>query len=75
MTMARYVIEVTDFKSEVRFVLRGCLEAVVASEVARKAYISISNMHMDLTSKAVWRLQYLQVTTRQYEHGYVGIYN
>ena len=31
VTMARYVIEVTDFKSEVRFDLRGCLEAVVAS--------------------------------------------
>ena len=27
------VIEVTDFKSEVRFDLRGCLEAAMASDV------------------------------------------
>ena len=27
------VIEVTDFKSEVRFNLRGCLEAAMASEI------------------------------------------
>ena len=48
VTMTRYVIEVTDFKSEVRFDLRGCLEAVVASEAARRAFISIINMHMDM---------------------------
>ena len=46
--MARYVIEVTDFKSEVKFDLTGCLEAVVAFEAARRAYTSISNMHMDM---------------------------
>ena len=48
VTMARYVIEVTDFKSEVKFDLTGCLEAVVAFEAARRAYTSISNMHMDM---------------------------
>ena len=34
MNMDMEVIEVTDFKPEVRFDLRGCLEAVVASEAA-----------------------------------------
>ena len=29
VTMAIYVIEVTDFKSEVKFDLRGCLEAEI----------------------------------------------
>ena len=36
--MATYVIEVTDLKSEVRFDLQGCLEAVVASEAAKRAH-------------------------------------
>ena len=40
------VIEVTDFKSEVRFDLPGFLEAVVASEAAIRDHIS--NMHMDM---------------------------
>ena len=35
MHMDKLVIEVTNFKSEVRFDLRGCLEAVVASEAAK----------------------------------------
>ena len=34
--MATYVIEVTDLKSEVRHDLRGCLEAVVASEAVKR---------------------------------------
>ena len=33
MCMVMRVIEVTDFKSEVRFGFRGCLEAVMASEI------------------------------------------
>ena len=36
--MATYVIEVTDLKSEVRHDLRGCLEAVVTSEVAKRVH-------------------------------------
>ena len=36
--MATYVIEVTDLKYVVRFDLRGCLEAVVASEAAKRAH-------------------------------------
>ena len=38
-TRVTYVIEVTDFKSEVIFDLRGCLEAVEASEAAKRAHI------------------------------------
>ena len=34
-----FVTEVTDFKSDVGFDLRGCLEAVVASEAAKLVYI------------------------------------
>ena len=33
MCMYIRVIEVTDFKSEVRFDLQGCLEAAVVSEI------------------------------------------
>ena len=44
--MATYVIEVTDLKYEVRLDLRGCLEAVVASEAAIRLYIN--NIHMDM---------------------------
>ena len=47
ITVVTYVIEVTDFKSEVRFDLRGCLEAVVASEAAKKGQYHIRNMHMN----------------------------
>ena len=36
--MATNVIEVTDLKSEVRHDLRGCLEAVVTSEAAKRAH-------------------------------------
>ena len=35
MDMDMYVTEVTDFKSEVGFDLKGCLVAVVASEGAK----------------------------------------
>ena len=35
--MATNVIEVTDLKSEVRHDLRGCLEAVVTSEAAKRS--------------------------------------
>ena len=38
MHMDKYVIGVTDFKTEVIFDLRGCLEAVVASEAAKRAH-------------------------------------
>ena len=38
MTEITYVIKVTEFKFEVIFGLRGCLEAVVASEPAKKTY-------------------------------------
>ena len=38
MHMDKYVNEITDFKSEVRFDLQGCLEAVVASEAAKRAH-------------------------------------
>ena len=37
-TLVTYVTEVTDLKSEVRFDLRGRLEAVVASEAAKRAH-------------------------------------
>ena len=48
MHMDKYVIGVTDFKSEVRVYLRGCLEAVVASEAWPVPLpYHISNMHMD----------------------------
>ena len=33
MHMDTRVVEVTDFKFEVRFDLRGCLEASIASEI------------------------------------------
>ena len=36
--MATYVIEVTYLKSEVKHDLRGCLEAVVASEAVKMAH-------------------------------------
>ena len=45
-TLVTYVSEVTDFKSEVRFDLQCCLEAVVASEVTIRA--TINNMHTDI---------------------------
>ena len=38
----------TDFKSEVIFDIWGCLEAVVASEAAKKSPYHISSMHMDM---------------------------
>ena len=37
----KYVIGVTDFKTEIRFDIRGCLEAAVASE-AKKSHPAIS---------------------------------
>ena len=43
--MGTQVIEVTEFDSGVRFDLRGCLEAAVASEATQMAVIG--NMHMD----------------------------
>ena len=43
--MGTYVIEVTELISEVRFDLRGCLEAAVASEATWMPVIG--NMHMD----------------------------
>ena len=39
------ITEVTDFKSEVRCDIRGCLEAVMASETVKKGPNLISNMH------------------------------
>ena len=33
--MIKYLIEVTDLKSEVRFDLSGCLEALVATETPK----------------------------------------
>ena len=42
--MATYVIEFTDFKFVVRFILRGSLEIVVASEAAKKGPYHVSNM-------------------------------
>ena len=44
---ASYVIEVTDLKYEVRLDLRGCLEAVVASEAAKNDPYHVNNMHID----------------------------
>ena len=46
VTMAIYEKKFTDFKSEVRFDLRGCLEALVASEAIIRDHII--NMHMDM---------------------------
>ena len=48
--MATYVIEVTVFKSEVRFDLQGCLEVAGASESAKRVptIYTVSNMHMDM---------------------------
>ena len=39
--MIKNLIEVTDFKSEVRFDLRGCLEAVVSLEAANAHTIAV----------------------------------
>ena len=44
--MATYGLEVTDFHSEVRFDLQGCLEAALTSEVTKSAFTS--NMHRDI---------------------------
>ena len=38
MYMDMRIVRVTDLKSEVRFNLGGCLEAVVASEAAKRAH-------------------------------------
>ena len=38
VTMLAYVIEINDFKSEVRFGLWGCFEAAVASEAVKRAH-------------------------------------
>ena len=43
--MATWVIEVTEFDCEARCDLRGCLEAVVASEATKMAVRG--NMHND----------------------------
>ena len=43
--METYVIEVTEFKSDLRCVLRGHLEAAMASEATKMAVRG--NMHMD----------------------------
>ena len=43
--MVTYAIEVTEFNSEVRCDLPGCLEAAMASEVTKMAVRG--NMHMD----------------------------
>ena len=43
--MATWVIEVTEFNSEARCDLRGCLEAAMASEATKMAIKG--NMHMD----------------------------
>ena len=39
MHMDKYVIGVTDFKSEVIFDISGCLEDEVTSEAAKRAHI------------------------------------
>ena len=44
-TTVIWVCEVTDLKSEVKFVLRGHLEAAMASVVMKSA--SRGNMHID----------------------------
>ena len=46
--MDMLVIEVTDFKSEVRFNLRGCLETEVASKAVKKGPNHKGSMHMDI---------------------------
>ena len=38
MHMDKYVIGVTDFKSEVIFDLKGCVEDEVASEAVKRAH-------------------------------------
>ena len=43
--MATWVIEVTEFNSEARCDLRGCLEAAMDSEATKMAIRG--NMHMD----------------------------
>ena len=43
--MATWVIEVTEFNSEARCDLQGCLEAAMASEATKMAIRG--NMHMD----------------------------
>ena len=45
ISMATWVIEVTEFNSEARCDLRGCLEAAMASEATKMAIRG--NMHMD----------------------------
>ena len=45
ISMATWVIEVTEFDYEVRCDLRGCLEAAMASEATKMAVIGI--MHKD----------------------------
>ena len=45
--MVAYAILATNSKFEVKFELWGCLEAVVASEAAKKDSYHINNMHMD----------------------------
>ena len=45
MHMDAKLVEVTEFNSEVRCDLRGCLEAAMASEVIKMAVRG--NMHMD----------------------------
>ena len=43
--METYVIEVTEFKFDIRCGLRGCFEATMASEAT--ILVSRGNMHMD----------------------------
>ena len=45
ISMVTWVIEVTEFNSEARCDLRGCLEAAMASEDTKMAIRG--NMHMD----------------------------
>ena len=45
ISMATWVIEVTEFDCEARCDLRGCLEAAMASEFNNMAHRG--NMHMD----------------------------
>ena len=49
LKLGSHVIEVTDFKCKVRFHLRGCMKAVVASEVIKRNHISnVICTHMDM---------------------------
>ena len=48
ISMATWVIEVTEFNSKARCDLRGCLEAAMASEVTKMAVRGLrGNMHND----------------------------